>query len=186
MGVRGKGLQGEVPFPFPSPLAAKETRSFSPRRTPGWLLCPFGEIHLLHVAKHTSHKAPAELPAFGGQPRREAQRRSVRKRGTLLRQTEGREPCSRPFPRSGHAGASLVAVPEEQRDAPDAGQPHQGIDDPAENGHLPAAEEGYDVEAENADAAPVQRADDGQRQGNFVPYHGFPSNRDVNLRVGCR
>ena len=67
--------------------------------------------------------------------------------------------------------ALLPVGAEQQRDTPQARQTHQGIDDPGEDGQLPAAEEGHRVKAEQADAALVQGADDDQNQGKFVQKH---------------
>ena len=64
---------------------------------------------------------------------------------------------------------------EEHRDAPHAGKPHERVDHAADRAHLPAAEKGNDVKAEDTDAAPVERADDGERQGDLVHEHGIPS-----------
>ena len=72
-------------------------------------------------------------------------------------------------------------VPEQEGDAPQGGKPHQGKDDPAEGGALAAEEETDQVEPKNADAAPVDAADDGQRQGKFVNEH---SQKDLlKLRI---
>ena len=50
-GCAGEGVQGKVPVPFPSPPAAKEASSFSPRRAPGGFSCPWGAIPPLCAAK---------------------------------------------------------------------------------------------------------------------------------------
>ena len=74
----------------------------------------------------------------------------------------------------GRLTGAVLGVPEEQRDAPQTCQPHKGIDDPGENGHLAAKEKGNGVKAEQPYAAPVQRADDHQNQRNFVNDHVLP------------
>ena len=61
---------------------------------------------------------------------------------------------------------------EQQADAPQASQAHQGENDAGEDGQLTAAEECHQVEAEQADAAPVQGADDDQDQCDLVKDHG--------------
>jgi len=61
----------------------------------------------------------------------------------------------------------LVSV-EQHGNAPDSGQPHQRIDDAADETHLATAEKGYDIEAKDADAAPVQGADDRKNQRKFI------------------
>ena len=62
----------------------------------------------------------------------------------------------------GFAGA------EEERDAPDAGERNDGINDAAEDRGLAAAQPCHKVKLEQADAAPVQRADDGEDQRNTI------------------
>ena len=62
---------------------------------------------------------------------------------------------------------------EEQGDAPDRGQTHQSIDDAAEGAGLSAKGEGHEVKSENADAAPVEAADDSQDEGDLVDNHGM-------------
>ena len=52
---------------------------------------------------------------------------------------------------------------EKHRDAPYAGKAHERVDHAADRAHLTAAEERDEVKAEQADAAPVERADDGER-----------------------
>ena len=65
-----------------------------------------------------------------------------------------------------------IFLPEEERDAPDAGQRHQGIDDAGHNAALPAADPGDGIKAEEADAAPSEGADDDQRQRDLIHDHG--------------
>ena len=61
-------------------------------------------------------------------------------------------------------------VPEEQGDAPDGSQSDQGVDDAADNGRLAAEEPSHQVELEEADAAPVQAADDDKDQTDSVQH----------------
>ncbi|MPM18885.1 hypothetical protein SDC9_65303 [bioreactor metagenome] len=75
------------------------------------------------------------------------------------------------FLRLRHVGSALLVSLEEQRDAPQTCQANQRINDAGEGSHLPAAEKGHRVEAEQADAAPVQRADNGEHQCDLVDYH---------------
>ena len=71
--------------------------------------------------------------------------------------------------------AIVCSFPEDQGNAPQGGQAHQGVDHPAGHAGLPAEEGGHDVEAEQADAAPVEPADDGQDQGQFIKEHRIRS-----------
>lgn len=69
-------------------------------------------------------------------------------------------------------GIRLAA--EQQRHAPDRGQAHQRVDHAADRGGLPAEQVGDHVESKQSDTAPVQPADDSQRQGDSVHnHHGF-------------
>ena len=56
----------------------------------------------------------------------------------------------------------VVIVAEKQRDAPDAGDAHQGKDDTRDGAGLASKKKAHQVETENTDAAPVDGADDGQ------------------------
>ena len=73
-----------------------------------------------------------------------------------------------------------VAFPEKQRDAPKGRQSYNGENDPAEHRTLPAEDGADKVEPEDSDGAPVQPADDHQRQRNFIqhPVASFPLFRD--------
>lgn len=68
----------------------------------------------------------------------------------------------------------VLRVPEQQRDAPETCQPDQRVDDPGEDGGLPAEQECDGVKAEQPHAALVQRADDHKDQRNFVNDHIVP------------
>ena len=65
----------------------------------------------------------------------------------------------------------VLGVPEQQRDAPQSCQPHQRVDNPGEERHLPAEEESHRVKAEQPDTAPVQCADNHKNQRDFVNDH---------------
>ena len=69
-------------------------------------------------------------------------------------------------------GVAVVVVGlEQQRDAPDARKANGCEDNPGQQCGLPAADPGHEVKAEQTDAAPVQSADNGQRQGKFIQKH---------------
>lgn len=55
-------------------------------------------------------------------------------------------------------------APEQQGDAPCAGQTHQSIDDPAQERILPAEDPSNQIKLKQADESPVQTADDGKKQ----------------------
>ena len=61
-----------------------------------------------------------------------------------------------------------ILVPEEQGDAPQSSQTHQCVDDPADHTGGAAAEKGHQVELEEPDQPPVDPADDGQDQRDFI------------------
>ena len=73
--------------------------------------------------------------------------------------------------RSVRCVAGFLALPEQERDAPESGDADQCVDDSAEGRHLSAAQEGHNIEAENSDAAPVQGADNRQDEGNLIDDH---------------
>ena len=64
--------------------------------------------------------------------------------------------------------AFLVRRAEQQGQAPQGGQSHHHIDGPGDPGAGSAADEGHKVEIEQADGAPVEAADNGQRQCELV------------------
>ena len=77
-----------------------------------------------------------------------------------------------------------VPLPEQQRDAPQARQAHQGIDDPAHGRQLAAEQPRHAVEGEKAHASPVQRAHDHQDQRNAVydlQRDSLPFSRNICL-----
>lgn len=59
---------------------------------------------------------------------------------------------------------------KQKGNAPQTGQSHKGIDDPAEKRTLTTKEPGHQIELENAHKAPVQGADDGQNQCQRVHF----------------
>lgn len=70
----------------------------------------------------------------------------------------------------GGGGGMVVAKAEEQGDAPETGQTHKCVDNAGEDGKLAAEEEGHGVKSEQADAAPVERANDGNQDCNFIKH----------------
>ena len=63
---------------------------------------------------------------------------------------------------------------EDERDTPDAGERDHGINDAAEQGGRAAEEVRDEVELEQTDAAPVQRADDNKYQSDAIyDHHNF-------------
>ena len=82
-----------------------------------------------------------------------------------------------------HSVLLAPQVPEDQGDAPQGGQAHQDVDHPAGHTGLPAEEGGHDVVAEQADAAPVEPADDGQDQGDFIDDHREETSSDWIPRI---
>jgi len=78
-------------------------------------------------------------------------------------------------PGTGYAGGSasavdFLSVPEEQGDAPDAGQRDDGVDDAGKDGSLTAADPRHDVKAEKSDGTPVERADDDEDQSDSINH----------------
>ena len=69
----------------------------------------------------------------------------------------------------------VVLRPPQQRDTPEGRQAHQRVDDTAEHTAGAAEQGGHDVKAEDADAAPVETTDDGQRQGDLLHDHSYAS-----------
>ena len=67
-------------------------------------------------------------------------------------------------------------IAEQQRDAPQTRDAHQGIDNAADGSQLAAADKGHAVKGEQPHAAPVQRTDDDQDQSNAIHnlHDGFP------------
>ena len=60
---------------------------------------------------------------------------------------------------------------EEQRDAPERGEADQRVDHAADGGGLSAEEPRDEIKAEQPDAAPVDAADDKQREGDAIHEH---------------
>ena len=60
------------------------------------------------------------------------------------------------------------ASAKQQRNAPNACKTYKGVDDAGEKGGLSAADPGNDVKLKQSDAAPVERAYDGQNQRNAI------------------
>ena len=57
---------------------------------------------------------------------------------------------------------------EQQRDTPSAAKSHQSVDDPADDGRLPAEDPCHDVKLEQTDGTPVDGTDDHQDQCKSV------------------
>ena len=70
---------------------------------------------------------------------------------------------------------NFFPFPEEQGNAPDTGQGDNGVDYTADRGALSAKSPSHYVELEQADAAPVDGADDHKDQGQSVQHvlHSF-------------
>jgi hypothetical protein len=75
---------------------------------------------------------------------------------------------------SGTHQRSVFFSAEQNGQAPNARKAHQRENDAGKDGDLAAKQEGNDVKIENANASPVQRADNHKRQSNFVQYHTEP------------
>ena len=67
--------------------------------------------------------------------------------------------------------AVLISLSGEKRDAPNACQGDYGVNDTADKGALPTADPSDDIKLEKADAAPVERADNGKDQRNTIQNH---------------
>ncbi len=70
--------------------------------------------------------------------------------------------------RSGLLFGHPVPIPEDQGNAPQGGDTHQGENDPGNNGILTSADPGYQVKTENAHQPPVDAANDDQGQRDPV------------------
>ena len=64
----------------------------------------------------------------------------------------------------------VAGVTEKQGDAPDRREGDQNINDPAHYAALTAADEADEVKLKDTDAAPVEAADDQQRERDFVKH----------------
>ena len=67
-----------------------------------------------------------------------------------------------------------VEAAEKQGNAPQPGDADQRVNDAAADARLPAEDGGDQVKTENADAAPVKRSDDDQRQCDFMNHAVAP------------
>ena len=87
--------------------------------------------------------------------------------------------------RCGGVARLLVGGAEQQRDAPQARQAHQGVDDAGENGHLAAAEESHRIKAEQADPpqfrAPMIASANAILSITMRKTSFMPSSRDLAL-----
>lgn len=70
---------------------------------------------------------------------------------------------------------------KEQGNAPQTRRAHDGVNDPAPDGGLPAEDPGDQIELEHADQRPVDRADHYQRQGGLIQHalSSFPEARGL-------
>lgn len=68
-------------------------------------------------------------------------------------------------------GNLIAVVTEKQRNAPEPCQRYHNVDDSGKNGTLTAAYPGYKVKGKQADGTPVESADDGDQQRNFIHDH---------------
>jgi hypothetical protein len=67
--------------------------------------------------------------------------------------------------------AVLISLSEKKRDAPNARQGDDGVNDTADKGALPTTDPSDNIKLEKADAAPVERADNGKDQRNTIQNH---------------
>ena len=67
----------------------------------------------------------------------------------------------------------VFSCSENQRDTPDAGKSHDGVNDAAEERVLSATNPCHDVKGKQTDATPVESADNGDDQRNAIHDHGF-------------
>lgn len=74
-----------------------------------------------------------------------------------------------------------IFVPEEQGNAPQCGQADQCVNDTADYAGRATADKGNQVKLEKTDQTPVDPADDGQDQSNFIK-HRKPSLFQVTKR----
>ena len=64
---------------------------------------------------------------------------------------------------------------EEQGNTPDSRQRYHRIYDAASEGGLPTEDPSDQIEPKKPNASPVQRTDDGKKQGNSIHYHVLSS-----------
>ena len=77
------------------------------------------------------------------------------------------------LPAQSSAVAVLVRLrrTEQERDAPDSGEGDERVDYTRYHRALTAAYPRDDVEAEQTDASPVERADNGEHEGDLIHNH---------------
>ena len=68
-----------------------------------------------------------------------------------------------------------VGIAKDHGDAPQTGNAHQCVDNAADGAHLAAEEKCHAVKAEQANTAPVECADDGERQCDLINDHEITS-----------
>ena len=76
-----------------------------------------------------------------------------------------------------------LASAKQQRNAPNTGKSYNGVDDAAQQRGLSAADPRYNIKLKQSDAAPVERANDGQNQRNAIQYHHFVSFAYCGIRL---
>ena len=69
----------------------------------------------------------------------------------------------------------VFSCAENQRDAPDAGESHDGVNDAAEERVLSAEDPGDNIELEKTNGSPVQSTDDRQNERKSVEHNENPS-----------
>ena len=67
--------------------------------------------------------------------------------------------------------AGFFSRPEEKRNAPNAGEGNESVYYAADESVLPTAEPGDYIELKKTDAAPVERAHDGENKRDSIYYH---------------
>ena len=92
------------------------------------------------------------------------------------------------LPAQSSAVAVLVRLrrTEQERDAPDSGEGDERVDYTRYHRALTAAYPRDDVEAEQTDASPVERADNGEHKGDLIHNHIIfsPRNNCAKRRFG--
>jgi hypothetical protein len=76
----------------------------------------------------------------------------------------------RPAIRYLRSSVFFIPFAEEKGNAPDARECDEGVDQTGEDGSLSAADPRHDIEAEQSDGPPVERADDDEDQGNSIKH----------------
>lgn len=72
--------------------------------------------------------------------------------------------------RLARVGDGMVVAAEQHTDAPQSAQRHYYIDNTADNPGLSTTDPGHEVKLEKAHKAPVEAADNQQRQSDFIQH----------------